>query len=106
MSDLVSRMIVISNGNKGAANALVDIGLMYGEPTCKEVIDTLDVYEISGTDIYIISSDICGRNPDKMVRLLRATRAGVFPADKLKRMAADQGQSEELTEDEWKAVML
>lgn len=79
--DVVMKM---SEGNPGAMNALIEI-LNNAKAIDKEdpmqglsavlMLDTLGIY---GSDIYVLHSDICGRDLAKMLAVIHAVQFGFF----------------------------
>lgn len=60
--DLIVKM---SKGNPGAAIALSE--LMQIRP---DTVEKINNYGIHGTDVYVLYSDLCGRNPFKAADLV------------------------------------
>lgn len=106
--NLISAMTKMSDGNPGALSAMMAIYEAHDEIDPQVVMGglgailSLDTYEIYGTDIYILFNDKCGRDPRKMLMIMRATQLGLFSQSKLNKMAADQARSVDLTDEEWK----
>lgn len=82
-------VVKMSNGNPGAMNVLMQLlkpnnidpdNIMGG----LGVILSLDTLGIYGTDIYVLNSDICGRELSKMIAVIRATQLGLFSGSILK----------------------
>ena len=78
--DIILKM---SDGNPGALNAIMQIL----EPNNIDpdnslggfgVVLLLDTYGIYGTDIYVLYSDICGKDLAKTLAVLRACQFGLF----------------------------
>lgn len=92
----VSKM---SEGNPGALSAMMSIlqvtrkvdpnAVMGG----LGVILLLDTYEIYGSSIYVLWSDVCERNTVKMLAVLRATQLGMFSSETLKNASNRQDYS-------------
>jgi hypothetical protein len=84
--DIVTKM---SEGNPGAINVLIqmltpntiDPDNRLGGLGAILMLDSLRIY---GTDIYVLNSDICGRNLAKTLAVLRAVQLGLFSGDILK----------------------
>jgi hypothetical protein len=100
----------MSDGNPGAAQALMDIfqnGVaidpqnMMGELA---PILLLDTWEIYGTDIYVLYNDKCYRNVRRLLVLLRACQMGFLNTLRLKAMASDQERRTALTDEEWNEI--
>lgn len=82
-------VVKMSEGNPGATAAIMEI-LTNGEKIDPFsmgglgsilFLDTLGIY---GTDIYVLYSDICGRDISKTLAVLRATQFGFFDGKLLK----------------------
>ena len=93
-------VVKMCDGNPGAMDALVSLL----KPENVKIdpdnimgplgpILSLDSFGIYGTDIYVLFSDICGRNIAKMVAVIRATQMGLFSRDILKDAAHRQDYS-------------
>lgn len=92
-------MFKMSEGNPGALTALMEIF-----KDC-EAIDPdsalgamgsvllLDNWNIYGTDIYVLWSDVCERSTVKMLAVIRACQLGLFSSDILKDAAHRQDYS-------------
>jgi hypothetical protein len=87
--DVKTTIAKLSGGNPGALAALM---AMFQEsptidPDCAfgglGPLMSLDSCGIYGTDIYVLFSDICGRDVTKTLAVLRATQLGEFSADTL-----------------------
>ncbi|MFH6945136.1 hypothetical protein [Flavobacterium sp. FlaQc-50] len=95
MPDVLAKM---SDGNFGAVDALmkllasdhVDPDNYFGG---LGVILTLDTWQIYGTDIYVLYSDICDKDIVKMIAVLRATQMGLFAESLLKDACSRQDYS-------------
>ena len=92
MDTMVERVVSLSKGNPGALNCLLSLidnskseGLPYDF--------SLRVFEnlgISGTDIYVLWSDICDRDSKDTLSVLRATELGVLSPDVVRDAASRQ----------------
>lgn len=74
----------LAKGNPGALAAMTE--MCNAVPTVDPdfplrslgILQSLDNYGIYGTDIYVLFSDICGRNAAKAIAVLRAVQLGFF----------------------------
>jgi len=96
----VTALAKMCDGNPGAMNALLKIV----EESEKIDPDTpsfmglhyvllLDTWRIYGTDIYILYSDNCGRDMEKMIGLLRGCQLGFLPESILQQACSRQDYS-------------
>lgn len=79
--DVVAKM---SEGNPGAMNVIMELyekgeqidpqGMMGG----MGIVLLLDTFKIYGTDIYVLWSDICERQLNKTIAMVRAAQLGLF----------------------------
>lgn len=82
--DYSSVLIKLAEGNPGALTAMIE--MCKAKPTVDPdsatgvlgILHSLDDYGIYGTDIYVLFSDICGRNAAKTIAVLRAVQLGLF----------------------------
>lgn len=89
----------MTNGNFGAIDALMNI--IKDAPKIDPdnalggigIMLTLDTYGIYGTDIYVLYSDICGKNVTKMIACIRACQMGLFDSNILKDACSRQDYS-------------
>lgn len=58
----IRQKLKASKGNPGAINALAELSQCGFHSTLDKIID----YGISGTDVYVLWSDLCGRNSAKV----------------------------------------
>lgn len=96
MQDIVVKMC---EGNPGAMRVLMDIiknasdidpdAIMGGIGT----VLLLDSFGIYGTDIYVLWNDICNRELNKTIAVLRATQMGLFESYILKNACGRQDYS-------------
>ena len=90
MNDSVLDIFVkMGEGNPGAMTALMQlIGDAKTDPDSAfggfGAILLLDSFEIYGTDIYVLWSDICDRDIVKTQAVLRACQLGLLPSNTLK----------------------
>lgn len=84
----VDLLVQMSQGNPGAAMALADLAEI--KP---DYILLIDSYGIKGSDIYVLYSDICGRDVFKMIGVLKATHEGRFDLSILKDACSRQDYS-------------
>ena len=92
-------IVKMSDGDPGAMTTLMEI-LKNGETIDPDgvmgglgPILLLDTFEIYGTDIYVLWSDICGRKINKMLAVLRACQLGMFSPSILKDACSRQDYS-------------
>ena len=111
MTDTTMDVLVkMSDGNPGAITAMMEILAKHDaiDPQAAfgglGAIMLLDTWEIYGTDIYILFSDICNRDVRKLLLLMRATQMGDFSHTKLQSLAADQTRQVTIDDDEWKKL--
>ena len=106
----INAMMKMSEGNPGAATALmelvtetpkIDPQSAFGELS---VLLSFDTHGIYGTEIYIIWNDKCDRDARKVNVLLRAVQLGILPESKLVEMAKDQRRQVNLTPEEWEDI--
>jgi len=106
----ISAITKMSDGNPGAITALIDLSLSSPEIDPQSEFGgigpffSFDLYEIYGSDIYIIWNDKCGRDSRKTLMLLRAVQLGFLQESKLKEMASDQMRQVDLTEKQWEEL--
>ena len=76
--DSTSAVTKLCNGNPGAINAcchlIKDGAHVYPYTDGCEYLITLDTLGIYGTDIYVLWSDICQRDLEKMIAMLRIAK--------------------------------
>lgn len=95
----ISSVAKMSNGNPGAMNAMMEILTKAPKIDPKDFMGGLsaillmDTFEIYGSDIYVLYSDICERNVAKMLAVLRATQFGMFDQRLLKEACSRQDYS-------------
>lgn len=91
--------VKLSDGNPGAAIALVDIQKQGGAIDPDGAIGgigfllLLDSFGIYGSDIYVLHSDICGKDVVKTCAVLRACQLGLLSRGVLKEAASRQDGS-------------
>lgn len=87
--------VKMSNGNPGALSALFALSQVKTNSPLGGFgnILLLDTYGIYGTDIYVLFSDICDRDPIKMVNVLSATQRGKFSSRILKDACSRQDRT-------------
>jgi hypothetical protein len=88
MQNIQNLIVTMAKGNPGAAMAMIN--LAQRDP---ELIDILNKNGIHGTDIYVLYSDICGRDSFKTAAVLRAINEGRFSAAILKDACSRQDYS-------------
>lgn len=87
MSDM---FMVMSDGNPGALTALLELfqntARVDPDNFMREYgsILLLDMFEIYGTDIYILWNDICDRDIVNTIALIRAVQMGIISIELLK----------------------
>lgn len=100
LTDSIKDVVVkMSNGNPGAMSALMEM-LSKGKTIDPDehmqglspilMLDTLGIY---GTDIYVLHSDICGRNLAKTLAVIRSTQLGYFNGSTLANACSRQDYS-------------
>lgn len=93
----MSAIVKISDGNPGAATALMEMLRCDADPDDFlgpiSPIFSLDSHEIYGSDIYVLWNDICERDSVKTIGVLRSVQLGFFPEDTLKKACAKQDYS-------------
>lgn len=95
INDSVTDIFVkMGEGNPGAMTAMMQlIGYTKTSFGGFGSILHLDSFEIYGTDIYVLWSDICERDIVKMQAVLRACKLGLFPSNTLKDACSRQDYS-------------
>lgn len=93
--DVVAKM---SEGNPGAMSALMEMIIPNNIDPDNVIgglgaIMLLDTWGIYGTDIYVLHSDICGRQLSKTLAVIRASQLGLFSSDILKDACSRQDYS-------------
>jgi hypothetical protein len=83
--------VKMSEGNPGALTCIIELIHLTNDGIGS--ILALDAYGIYGTDIYILWSDICDRNVNKMVNVLVATQQGKLSSSVLKDACSRQDYS-------------
>lgn len=91
--------IKMSGGNPGAINAITAM-LVRGKDIDPQAfggglsaVMLLDTYEIYGTDIYVLYSDICGRDVARTLAVIRAAQLGMLSSNVLKDACSRQDRS-------------
>jgi len=100
MGDTLTQTVMkMTDGNPGAAQAMI---MMLN---CNAKIDpesalgqfsgmvSLDSFGIFGTDIYVLWSDICGKDMPKMLAVLRSVQLGFFTREVLRDACSRQDYS-------------
>jgi len=90
-------IVKMAQGNPGAITAIVD--LMAQTPQIE--IRMFDVYGISGSGIYILWNDKCGKDWQKVNLLFQAVQLGFLPVQRIQELAADQNN---VTPEEWATI--
>ena len=99
-------VVKMSEGNPGATMAIMDIMTRHEEIDPQAAMGgmgalfSLDTWGIYGTDVYILYSDVCGRDVRTMLMLMRATQLGMFPHSRLQELASDQSRQNLITAEE------
>lgn len=94
--ELITKM---SDGNPGAATVLMEMVSKgrFVDPQSLHLgfggVFTLDTLGIYGTDIYVLWSDICGKQLNKTLAVLRAHQLGLFDGDTIKDACSRQDYS-------------
>lgn len=93
----ISAVTKLCNGNPGAINAcchLIKDGVhVYPYTDVHEYIMILDMLGIYGADIYVLWSDICQRDLEKMIAMLRIAKRDQNKAYVLKDVCSRQDYS-------------
>lgn len=92
MDTMVERVVSLSKGNPGALNcllSLIDKSKSEGL-SCDFSLRVFENLGISGTDIYVLWSDICDRDSKDTLSVLRATELGVLSPDVVRDAASRQ----------------
>ena len=88
LDDAKSALVKICEGNPGAINAcccmIKEGASVYPYVDGWKYIILLDTLEIYGSDIYVLWSDICQRDTQKMIAALRVAKIDAYKADVLK----------------------
>jgi len=88
LDDAKSALVKICEGNPGAINAcccmIKEGAVVYPYVDGWEYIILLDTLEIYGSDIYVLWSDICQRDTQKMIAALKVAKIDAYKADVLK----------------------
>lgn len=88
LDDAKSALVKICEGNPGAINAccrmIKEGAAVYPYVDGWEYIILLDTLEIYGSDIYVLWSDICQRDTQKMIAALKVAKIDAYKADVLK----------------------
>lgn len=95
----LSAAMKLAEGNSGAMSAIMSL-MGDAEKIDPQafagglgVLLSLDSYGIYGTDIYVLWSDICGKDNVKTLAVLRAVQLGFFSKDTLKDACSRQDYS-------------
>lgn len=105
--NLSEAVIKIVDGNPGAMNAICDMMSVADRVDPQSFMGqltpviALDEHGIYGTDIYVLWSDKCGRDPRKVLMLIRAVQLGLLDASRLKEIAGDQERILNLSDEEF-----
>jgi hypothetical protein len=97
--NMMQAITAMTDGNPGAMNAIVTI--MQAAPAIDPKgamggfgpIMNLDMFGIYGSSIYVLFSDICGKNAARMIAVVRATQLGMFSARELQNASNRQDYS-------------
>lgn len=87
----------MSDGNPGAINAMLEMSTVTMKE--KHPLDVfypllgLDGWGIYGTDIYVLWSDICDKDSEKAVKVIKAAQQGLIDSDLLKLACSKQDYS-------------
>lgn len=93
-------IVSMCDGNPGAMSALMELmkpSIKDIDPTTNDVtwhyVLLLDLYEIYGTDIYVLYNDICQREVPKMIAVLKATELDLLDKETLRDACSRQDRS-------------
>lgn len=64
----INKIVKASNGNPGAMNAIMQMSAFHLDSTIDKLIDN----EIIGTDLYVLFSDLCGKSPFMVEKLVNS----------------------------------
>lgn len=78
--NMMDMMMVMSEGNPGALNVLMQ---MMQDPRSFMDILLLDSLDIRGSKIWMLYSDSCGKNTGKFNRTLMALRCGAYSQEEI-----------------------
>lgn len=78
--NMMDMMMVMSEGNPGALNILMQ---MMQNPRSMMDIFLLDSLDIRGSKIWMLYSDSCSKNPGKFNRTLMALRVGAYTQEEI-----------------------
>lgn len=78
--NMIDMMMVMSEGNPGALNVLMQ---MMQDPRSIMDILLLDSLDIRGSKIWMLYSDSCGKNNGKFNRTLMALRVGAYTQEEI-----------------------
>jgi len=100
----------MSDGNPGALVAMLQ--LIEHTPNIDPqnvlggfgVIMSLNDMKIYGTDIAVLFSDKCDKDPRKFNLLMRGRQLGKLPESRIQELAADQSRSIKMTQEEWDKI--
>ena len=107
--DGMEMMMKMFEGNPGAATALMEL-LQPNDIDPQSALGSLgsifhfDELGIYGSNIYILWSDICGRNVHKVVLLTRAYQLGLVSQQRLIELSIDYPRPAPMTEDDFKEL--
>ena len=108
LTDTPMNMITkIAEGNPGAIQAIMSLMEVHDSIDPQSALGSLSIplslddCAIYGSSIYVLFSYKCGRDPRKMIMLLRAVQLGFLSESKLREMAADQSSEVNLTDEEF-----
>lgn len=95
LPDVIKKM---ADGNIGAVTTMMELfkaGMVepYNPLEGLHYILLLDTFQIYGTDIYVLHSDICERDVAKTIAVLRTTQMGMFSQNVLKDACSRQDYS-------------
>ena len=95
----MSAIAKMSDGNPGAAGVLMQMFAEGGKIDPDDFMEgmgsilALDSHAIYGTDIYVLHSDICGKELAKTIAVLRAVQLGFFKDSVLRDACSRQDYS-------------
>lgn len=106
---LMDMLVKMSEGNTGAMSCLAELIKVEKDidpdsafsPMGVGAMIQLDGLGIYGSPIYILWSDQCGRNPNKMLGLLRCVQMGHVTPSYVQGLAADQMGTDIIPEEGW-----
>lgn len=106
---LMDMVVKMSEGNPGAMACVAELAKVEKDIDPDSAFSAmgvgamiqLDGLGIYGSPIYILWSDQCGRNPNKMLGLLRCVQMGHVTPSYVQKIAADQMGTDIISNEQW-----